>query len=422
MEIIDINRCKGLNDNIRCNNPIEKNDHCMIHRELCKPLYKSYKRYQAKALELFYSYEDSTKDMTLLKKVYYLLTDYSLFQQASNLRDKYRRIAYDVEFYDEGHDFQFIFLQEKMDQCENTLIRVFENLQQRNNIKPDIDESYTDRLSDDIETRVDIIKRDRIKRDIDNSQSLLNNYIRDANREKHEIVNRFINYLYKHRYQTKGKEFYKEQRICDILTIFKDIDIVLQNKKSYKYSKESNYNKHMGALACNVNILGYPHINATHISKKLYKSLFANTYILLLILSDQSENPFFLELLDIIDRLDMDDINNDVLNYSISINIDYRRISDRINNFWNDIYSINSIEFIISMANYYKNDKPVSSYQEMINLHDKFAFGDDKLMNISEMPHRIIRTIKRTDEKQDKYYKHIIRYDMIYRKLYIISN
>lgn len=107
-------QCAAILGNLRCINVVDRNSKCCnFHRDKAKSLYFKYKHYC-----------DMCEDLDLsINNEEHLMKCYILLNKAYNSRLKHRSYAISPEMYDDGHNHQFIKLQNLIDECENSLIQ-----------------------------------------------------------------------------------------------------------------------------------------------------------------------------------------------------------------------------------------------------------------------------------------------------------
>lgn len=109
--------CSVTDDNTRCtNNAVGTSNHCDQHRSVAKKLYDTYKNICLKA-EKF--------DIDKSTSIQYLTKAYVWLNRAFDARMKHRKYAFVPECYDEGHDFQFILIKQKIELCEAKLAELY---------------------------------------------------------------------------------------------------------------------------------------------------------------------------------------------------------------------------------------------------------------------------------------------------------
>ena len=103
--------------NTRCiKNVTGKSDHCDLHRPTAKKLYTAYKDICSKADEF---------DIENNSNIQYLTRAYIWLNSAFDARMKHRKYAFVPECYDEGHDFQFTLIKQKINLCETKLAELY---------------------------------------------------------------------------------------------------------------------------------------------------------------------------------------------------------------------------------------------------------------------------------------------------------
>lgn len=105
-----------LKDKSRCpNNKVGLSYHCDLHRGKAKNLYLKYKKLQKECEDLDLNIE-TVENIELC---------YIRYNRLFKAREKHRQYAFSEEYWDEGHNYQFTKLLEKMEQCEIILERLY---------------------------------------------------------------------------------------------------------------------------------------------------------------------------------------------------------------------------------------------------------------------------------------------------------
>jgi hypothetical protein len=129
------NQCSSNLQNKRCTNKTLGNSlHCVLHHKKALSLYNKYKKLseEVKKLDFNKVFDDMNNHIT------YLLSAYSLLNNTFDARMKHRTYAFAPECYDAGHDYQFIYLNKLINQCETILADCYNKL-----IVPAIEEKIT---------------------------------------------------------------------------------------------------------------------------------------------------------------------------------------------------------------------------------------------------------------------------------------
>jgi hypothetical protein len=113
-----VEQCCALSNNKRCENyVIEHTNHCQMHYGPSIKLYKKYK----KICDVAYKLDLNKKFKTIYENINYLMDCYRWFNLAFNARMEHRKYAFVPECYDDGHDYQFVFIKNKILECEKLL-------------------------------------------------------------------------------------------------------------------------------------------------------------------------------------------------------------------------------------------------------------------------------------------------------------
>ena len=114
--------CSPTSDNKRCpNTVVNGSKHCENHNINAKKLYIKNKKTCGIAYKLDINQIHSDDD----KQCKYLMKCYAWLNKAFEARMKHRKYAFVPECYDDGHNYQFEFIQEKMSECEKKLMDLY---------------------------------------------------------------------------------------------------------------------------------------------------------------------------------------------------------------------------------------------------------------------------------------------------------
>ncbi len=120
--------------NGRCRNKcIENSNHCELHNPKSRKLYIKYKKLsnQTKDIDLNKKFDDISKNIS------YIVNCYNLYNKTFEARLKHRKFAIAPNLYDQGHDFQFIDLNNKINQCEEILNKLYKLRESKNTSEDD---------------------------------------------------------------------------------------------------------------------------------------------------------------------------------------------------------------------------------------------------------------------------------------------
>jgi hypothetical protein len=121
--MLQYNQCFApTSNNGRCRNKcIINSKHCELHNPRSTKLYLKYKKLstETKKIDLNKKFDD------ILDNINYISKCYNLYNNTFEARLKHRKFAIAPNLYDQGHDFQFIDLKNKIDECEDILNRLY---------------------------------------------------------------------------------------------------------------------------------------------------------------------------------------------------------------------------------------------------------------------------------------------------------
>lgn len=190
-----------LKDKTRCpNKKIGDSYHCDLHREKAKSLYLKYKQLQKQCEELDLDNNN----------VEYIEKCYVLFNRAYKAREKHRSYAFNEEYWDEGHNYQFTKLMIQMEQCETILEKLYDI---NNTITENVIEDNHEQMKEIIKEHkvIDLIKYWKDYRE--KSQEECNNYINKCiqendqyNKEKERLIVCLNNSLVKLYYDVENSK------------------------------------------------------------------------------------------------------------------------------------------------------------------------------------------------------------------------
>jgi len=104
--------------------------HCSVHHDFTSKLYKDYK----KICSVAYKMNISKRMSNMSDRLKYLMKCYVWLNKAYDARYKHRKVAFVPECYDEGHDYQFTMLKQKIDICENEIKNIYDSYDKKNNV------------------------------------------------------------------------------------------------------------------------------------------------------------------------------------------------------------------------------------------------------------------------------------------------
>lgn len=267
----NMNQCCAFDGNVRCENMASEHiNHCEKHYGPAIKLYKKYK----KICEEAYRLDLNKKFKTNVENIKYLLDCYRLFNQAFNARMAHRKIAFVPECYDSGHDYQFIFIKNKLIECERIIcelnLREEQDKKYRNNCYNilEVEESREIVKYEPIENVTEIIMRNnkeriKIEEDIEEImegyrkenekilekrlilQNLIVKYISDIldkyNKNEYIMYIGIICIIKEVVYTGYFSEKYKPEKCCKNCGNYMSVGIVLGCKCMMNYYNFDNY-------------------------------------------------------------------------------------------------------------------------------------------------------------------------------------
>lgn len=174
--------CAVTFDNKRCTNEtIHSSHHCEVHYPQAMKLYKKYKHY----CDVAYNADLDAKFQDSNDQVKYLMKCYNWLNLAYDSRLKHRKYAFVPECYDQGHDYQFQFIKEKLKKCEENMQEIYRSAKSKVRVKPveieieeeEEKESWTEEITDK-EKMKKFIKKKQQKRE-ETEEELFSKYIEE---------------------------------------------------------------------------------------------------------------------------------------------------------------------------------------------------------------------------------------------------
>jgi hypothetical protein len=236
------NQCCAIENNIRCvNNVIGHSNHCTDHIGPAKILYKKYK----KICDVAYNLDLNKNVSNIEEHVKYIIECYEMFNKAYDARMAHRKYAFVPECYDYGHDYQFIFIKNKILECEKILSEL--QMQYHRALMYETN-NYTILNNEDVNIKEeDIFNIDIIPKTIMESNKRRNDTEQDVN----EIMDKYIK---------ENQEILKKKEILNRLFI-ECIDNIVYKYIDKKYL--SYYQTELQKLLIRVSIF--------HVICKLYR-------------------------------------------------------------------------------------------------------------------------------------------------------
>jgi hypothetical protein len=106
-----VSQCCAFNGNKRCENQAEEhNNHCEIHYGPA-----------IKLCDVAYNLDLNKFLNSISETIKYLMECYKWLNMAFDARMEHRKIAFVPECYDAGHDYQFVFIKNKILECERLI-------------------------------------------------------------------------------------------------------------------------------------------------------------------------------------------------------------------------------------------------------------------------------------------------------------
>lgn len=210
------NQCFAPSYNGRCKNKcITNSKHCELHNPKSTRLYIKYKKLS-----------DKTKDINLnkefddiLSNIDYVMDCYNLYNKTYEARLKHRKFAIAPNLYDQGHDFQFIDLKNKINECEEILNDLYVSYENQDSD----DTTDSDSSDDDDNTSIVIYKKKSFSERIKLSKEYramreqeINAYVEKYIKENKIIIERKNNLIY---------------RLCICISLLFEHNDIINNRK-----------------------------------------------------------------------------------------------------------------------------------------------------------------------------------------------
>lgn len=189
--MLNHNQCFAPSYNGRCKNKsVQNSNHCELHNPKSKKLYIKYKKLsnQAKNIDL------NKEFANILDKITYINNCYNLYNKIYEARLKHRKFAIAPNLYDQGHDFQFIDLNNKINKCEEILYKLYESYENDNTSDSDNtnDSNYSNEECD-VRNNNSIVIYKKNSMTLSEKIKLNKQYRANKEREINEHVEKYIN-------------------------------------------------------------------------------------------------------------------------------------------------------------------------------------------------------------------------------------
>jgi len=190
--MISYNQCFTPTSNGRClNNCLENSNHCNIHNYKAKKLYLRYKNLTDQIKQI-----DLEKDLgNLLDNIEYYNKCYNLYNKTYEARLKHRKFAIAPNLYDQGHDYQFIDLTNKIIQCEKILYNLYNEYEDEQNKENEEDDEDDEDEENENENNQDNNKLIVYKKNIltlSEKIKIFKRYRFDQEQEDNECLEKYI--------------------------------------------------------------------------------------------------------------------------------------------------------------------------------------------------------------------------------------
>jgi hypothetical protein len=219
-------QCCAFDENTRCLNPVlGHSNHCEIHYYPARKLYKTYK----KICEIAYNLDIHKYYKNIEDNIIYVLECYAMYNKAYNARMAHRKYAFVPECYDDGHDYQFVFIKNKILESEKLLTQLqiqYQNAIKYKNNNFNILEQEETTIEDNINFDINIVSKTIIDSNIDRQTT-------------EEDVNKIMD-----DYIKENKELmYKRYKIHELVIATLDnlVNNYIDKKYLYLYKIENNH-------------------------------------------------------------------------------------------------------------------------------------------------------------------------------------
>jgi hypothetical protein len=204
-------QCRALKlGRTRCENSTihPGSDHCSLHHEKARKLYVKYKKLCEVAYAL--KVEDETNITDVNEKIRFLNKCHNLFTQAYHARMEHRKFAFAPEFYDEGHNIQFQFIQQKIDFCFDKLNKIYDGLKTPEEKSVEVDDA------DDVDAKENEIETD--VREMKKTMDSFHKFRKQQQRDKREEDRMLAAYIA----ENKKLEKVRNKNLIRLATVLKD--------------------------------------------------------------------------------------------------------------------------------------------------------------------------------------------------------
>jgi hypothetical protein len=211
------NQCFAPTSTGRCRNRcITNSKHCELHNPKATKLYIRYKNLsnQVKNLNINKKFKDVDENIK------YVVECYNLYNKTYDARLKHRKFAIAPNLYDEGHDYQFVSLTKKINECEEILNKLYEKLES-------ISSSDTSNSSRSEEENNAIVVYNKKKLTISEKIKLNRAYRRNKQQEIDDYVEKYI----------EENKLIIERRLLLIYNLCNCISLLFDSKDTIEFPK-----------------------------------------------------------------------------------------------------------------------------------------------------------------------------------------
>jgi len=200
----------------RCRNKcIINSKHCELHNPKATKLYIRYKNLsnQVKNLNINKKFND------IHENIKYVVDCYNLYNKVFEARLKHRKFAIAPNLYDEGHDYQFVSLNKKINECEEILNNLYNKLESNST-----DTSNSSRSEEESNA---VVVYNKKKLTISEKIRLNKAYRRNKKQESDEYVEKYI----------EENKLIIERRLLLIYNLCTCISLLFDSKDTVERSK-----------------------------------------------------------------------------------------------------------------------------------------------------------------------------------------
>lgn len=219
----------------RCKNKIYKGYHCKDHYDKAVQLYKNYKDICNKAYKL-YPENVQTNTENIREDIQYLFKCHSWYVKAYNARMEHKNYAFTPENSNQGHEYQFEWIENKLNICDTKLKNLYNRImiEEKENKNKEIKSS---------KEKKKVLENEEIK----NMINQVNDFKKKKKKEEKEVKKLIELYIKENDNKYENDMKLAQQLTLDFLSSMDDIELPGYGNEEKKIDMNNLYNFHIQA-------------------------------------------------------------------------------------------------------------------------------------------------------------------------------